>query len=1107
MKKTISLILTFVMLATAICAFPTTVGAANNVDRVITASLTIIGYNEGNYASVNANDNGALSIGKLQWHAGRALSLMRTIVNSLGATSAKSYIGETLYNEIVSSSTSWSTRKLSSDEKTLFAAILKTDASHTAQDNLARNDVGTYVNHGIQRGITSDAALVYYSDIENQYGAGSQAANNGAWAIVNKVKNYLGKTTIDSLDEFHNAVLQVVSNYLTRRTRTYNNVKKLGWEDESVIDPDNYTLPTRALYYNSSSIMSGNDVSWVQAVLTKLGYTLSVDGQFGPATDTQVKAYQTAKGLTSNGRVEGQTLTQLQIDWELIDPNQDTDLLNCVVAINAIGTVTAQSGSTIEYVESLYNALSAAQKAQVTNYSTLTAARAAYNQLTATTRSYTVSVPSSSSYAGTSASFSGAVNFNSANGTTDGCGYMNYEPNPTAAYRATMDFVYNGAVETDPYRNSDQGVILAMLGSGKTMGYNFATGKYFIAGGGGGWSGDPTYYIAQSAGTISAGGYYRFEYVVEANKLSLVVNGTTVVSANVSGAFSSGQYFIFYPKHVNIDITYTKLEYLDGSSTPFTGSGSNALTGYVGYNAAGNPYTTIADTINVTFNSVAVTNYTVSFNMNGHGSQIAAQTVAAGSTATQPTAPTASGYTFGGWYTNAACTSAFSFSTAINANTTLYAKWTENPVYYTVSFNMNGHGSAISSQSVLKGSTATQPTAPTASGYTFGGWYTNAACTSAFSFSTAINANTTLYAKWTENPVYYTVSFNMNGHGSAISSQSVLKGSTATQPTAPSASGYTFGGWYTNAACTSAFSFSTAINANTTLYAKWTENPVYYTVSFNMNGHGSAISSQSVLKGSTATQPTAPTASGYTFGGWYTNAACTSAFSFSTAINANTTLYAKWTEAVHVHTPVYVAAISGTCTAAGTAAHYRCSGCSKLFADAAGTIETTIAALATPALGHDHKISSTTATCTEAGTTVYTCSRCGDSYTVAGEALGHDYRVTSHKNPTCTASGYDFLTCSHDSSHTKFETIPALGHTFAGGVCTVCGEADPNYAAPGDFDGDGHINAADVISLMRYIVKAAGSVEYSAQADFNGDGAVNNKDVLRMMLAIANGEN
>ena len=39
----------------------------------------IIFANEGNYGSVNKNDNGAVSVGKVQWHGNRALNLLRTI--------------------------------------------------------------------------------------------------------------------------------------------------------------------------------------------------------------------------------------------------------------------------------------------------------------------------------------------------------------------------------------------------------------------------------------------------------------------------------------------------------------------------------------------------------------------------------------------------------------------------------------------------------------------------------------------------------------------------------------------------------------------------------------------------------------------------------------------------------------------------------------------------------------------------------------------------------------------------------------------------------------------------------------------------------------------
>ena len=74
--------------------------------------------------------------------------------------------------------------------------------------------------------------------------------------------------------------------------------------------------------------------------------------------------------------------------------------------------------------------------------------------------------------------------------------------------------------------------------------------------------------------------------------------------------------------------------------------------------------------------AVEAEQYKVSFNANGHGTAPAAQTVTSGSKATKPTDPTASGYTFGGWYTDSACTKAYSFDTAVTANITLYAKWT-----------------------------------------------------------------------------------------------------------------------------------------------------------------------------------------------------------------------------------------------------------------------------------------------------------------------------------------------------------------------------------------------------------------------------------------------
>jgi len=284
-----------------------------------------------------------------------------------------------------------------------------------------------------------------------------------------------------------------------------------------------------------------------------------------------------------------------------------------------------------------------------------------------------------------------------------------------------------------------------------------------------------------------------------------------------------------------------------------------------------------------------INTYSVSFNSNG-GSAVAGQTIAYYSFATLPSAaPTKTGYGFSGWYSDSTLATAFSFSTAITANITLYAKWLTNA--YIISFNSNG-GSAVPNQTVAYNSIATQPAAaPTKTGYAFLGWYSDSLLTAAFSFSTPVMTSITLYAKWISN--LYTVTFNSNG-GSAVASQTVAYNSTATLPIPPpTKTGYGFSGWYSDSTLTSAFSFSTPIAAAITLYAKLTINT--YMVSFNSNG-GSVIASQTVAYNSTTTLPTpAPTKVGSTFSGWYSDSLLTTAFSFSTPIVAAITLYAKWT--------------------------------------------------------------------------------------------------------------------------------------------------------------------------------------------------------------------
>lgn len=83
---------------------------------------------------------------------------------------------------------------------------------------------------------------------------------------------------------------------------------------------------------------------------------------------------------------------------------------------------------------------------------------------------------------------------------------------------------------------------------------------------------------------------------------------------------------------------------------------------------------------------------TVTFNMKGHGTAPATQTVERGSYAAVPAIPTADGYDFGGWYKDSACTVPFSFGNdAINSNTTIYAKWTAHTHEYFYQKSDAGH--------------------------------------------------------------------------------------------------------------------------------------------------------------------------------------------------------------------------------------------------------------------------------------------------------------------------------------------------------------------------------------------------------------------------------
>ncbi len=75
-----------------------------------------------------------------------------------------------------------------------------------------------------------------------------------------------------------------------------------------------------------------------------------------------------------------------------------------------------------------------------------------------------------------------------------------------------------------------------------------------------------------------------------------------------------------------------------------------------------------------------------------------------------------------------------------------------------------------------------------------------------------------------EESVVYTVTFETNG-GTLLPEQGAEAGDKAVRPGDPKKAGFTFGGWYANAACTTEFNFESGITGDTTIYAKWNAAP------------------------------------------------------------------------------------------------------------------------------------------------------------------------------------------------------------------------------------------------------------------------------------------
>ena len=243
-------------------------------------------------------------------------------------------------------------------------------------------------------------------------------------------------------------------------------------------------------------------------------------------------------------------------------------------------------------------------------------------------------------------------------------------------------------------------------------------------------------------------------------------------------------------------------------------------------------------------------------------------------------------------------------------------------MFYTVQYDANGgSGEMLKSVHEFGVASALLPNGYTRDGYTFAGWKTSKdGSTTIYPDGSNIrditesSGTVTLYAHWIKNT--YTVQYNSNKPQNASSSvlntpqnTTFTYDSDSVLGSQPSLTGWTFGGWYLDAACTVKLGDAGEVitnanltaqdNGTVTLYAKWTANT--YTITYNANGGSGTTSSTKHTydtTGNLASNMFSKT--NCIFWGWSTDSNATRPNCTNTedvkhlAVSGNVTLYAVW---------------------------------------------------------------------------------------------------------------------------------------------------------------------------------------------------------------------
>lgn len=187
--------------------------------------------------------------------------------------------------------------------------------------------------------------------------------------------------------------------------------------------------------------------------------------------------------------------------------------------------------------------------------------------------------------------------------------------------------------------------------------------------------------------------------------------------------------------------------------------------------------------------------------------------------------PAKSGCNFGGWFTDAGCTSGNEITEIVSGSTgdvEVWAKWTAmGDTAYKVEHyqqDITGEGYTLAETENLTGTTDAEVSAAAKNypGFTENTAYADRAA------SGNIAADGSLVLKLYYDRDTYTVTYR-DWDGTEKKTEQVRYSGAATAPADPSREGYTFTGWYKAESLTEAFDFNTPIVEDITLYAKWSK--------------------------------------------------------------------------------------------------------------------------------------------------------------------------------------------------------------------------------------------------------------------------------------------